>query len=660
MPTTRIVQICASVQLQNMYKRNLPLLRLQWLEIQNDVVEMKGYTVDRLPLQKADLARGTPITRLGIRQTRWESHVMPGTVVLLNKDLMGQQVADVVRVGDNTTAVITVDRVMEPSDISTIHIVHGGERLTQVMEHLSLGRRLLQRSTPRKGGWLFCDRYFGLPEFERKEVDAFFASEELHARQGEPKRDRDISQAKWKRQRGAYARHQRAARQSIDTDMAGDLYQSLNDEQKACLTSGKQFISCLGYPGTGKTRNLAAMVLFGFRRLLLHGSGWFVCVTNSNAAALNLLTKLLEYPSLRPWVRHKYSRMFKAFHPLQFADFAEYRVTPNMKLAPHGIMVCTIGSLAALCRKYSTWTHQVFDLVIDEAGQLWDFDFLLLLSRFPKLKRCSLFDDGNQLPAYISRLLRDSTKNTGSALDVPSCSDLCKFVKKLVVQYRAVPALCRVHAPVFYPYEIRSHREPNLTRGGPSKTLPYQGYYYCPLPRSQKGLGGQSLVQYEVDRALEIYQHIRDEKRVSPVTGKEYTICILTQYTETLRYLLQSIHAKNIQGVTISTVQTIQGCEVDVTIYMSSRTAIRDLNLCRHRGNVACSRAREYTVLMATPRAVTSSCLDESDMHPLHYWGELLVEAAAFWEGDGPAARVLTKVRRLLFFDNYDLFFLYN
>ena len=310
-----------------------------------------------------------------------------------------------------------------------------------------------------------------------------------------------------------------------------------------------------------------------------------------------------------------------------------------MKLSPHGIMVCTIGCLPGLCQKYPKWTQQIFDLVIDEAGQLWDFDCLLLMSRFPKLKRCSLFGDDRQLPAYISRLLRNIMAQ--SALNIPRASDLLKFVSKLVVQYRAVPALCRVHAPVFYPYTILSHREPNLTRGGPSNTIPKQGYYYYLLPNRSR----LELVQYEVDKALEIYQQIRDEKRISPVTGQEYSICILTQYRETLRYLLESIRQKAIMGAMISTVQTIQGCEVDVTIYLTSRGRIRDLNKCRRRGNVACSRAREFTVLMATSSAINSACEDEKYMHPLVYWGELLREARPFVEGDGQAAQTLSKVR---------------
>jgi len=337
--------------------------------------------------------------------------------------------------------------------------------------------------------------------------------------------------------------------------------------------------------------------------------------------------------------------MFKAFHPLQFAEFDEYRITPNMQLAAHGIMVCTIGCLSGLCHKFPKWLHQVFDLVIDEAGQVWDFDCLVLLSRLPNVKRCMMFGDDRQLPAYISRLLREQY-NAQSALNIARRSDLNTFVSKLVVQYRAVPALCRVHAPVFYPYQIQTHREENLTRGGPSNTPPKQGYYYCRLPPFSRH-SGPSRLQYEVKKALDIYQQIRDEAHISPITGKEYEICILTQYKETERALREAIIDRGIQDVEMPTVQKIQGCEVDVTIVTSSRDVISDLNLCRRRGNVAFSRAREYTVMMATHEAVTTACQKERDRHPLTYWGELLREASAF-EPDGRAEKTLTKVRRIL------------
>ena len=647
MPTCTPVEIRASTQLQRLYMRHLPLFRLRWLEIQNDMVEMKGYTIESLPLQPTDVAHGTSITRMEIQQTRWESHVEEGTIVLLNWMLVSEEIARVVRVGKSTRVVITVEKAEYPWEIRSIHVVHGGERLYQIIDHLRLGQRLLQSTTPQLGGLLFCENYFGLQPSENERVQTYFAAEVDHAREAAPRRSRDQSEIEWQRERKAYAERKQESLETTASDMDSERYQTLNAEQLACMVLEKQFISCLGYPGTGKTRTLAGMILWRFRLLLGQPSGWIICVSNSNAAVLNMLAKILEYPSVRPWVRHRYNKMFKAFHPLQFEEFDEYRVTPNMQLAAHGIMVCTIGCLSALCCKYPKWLHQVFDLVIDEAGQLWDFDCLVLLSRLPNVKRCTMFGDDRQLPAYISRLLREQYK-TQSALNIARRSDLNKFVSKLVVQYRAVPALCRVHAPVFYPYPIRTHREENLNRGGPSNTLPKQGYYYSRLPDLDRNpLEGSSLLEYEVNKALDIYQQIRGEAHVSPITGKEYEICILTQYKETERALREAIIKRAVQEVEISTVQKIQGCEVDVTIVTSSRDTIHDLNLCRRRGNVAFSRAREYTVMMATDQAVTSACQKEQDRHPLTYWGELLREASAF-EPDGRAEKTLTKVRRIL------------
>jgi hypothetical protein len=106
---------------------------------------------------------------------------MTGTVVLLNKDLKEEEVATLIDAGETTNTTIIVNRVMKPSDIHTIHIVHGGECLELIMDHLKLGQKLLQHSTPRMGGLLFCAQYFGLHIAERKDVDAFFAAEAVHA-----------------------------------------------------------------------------------------------------------------------------------------------------------------------------------------------------------------------------------------------------------------------------------------------------------------------------------------------------------------------------------------------------------------------------------------------------------------------------------------------
>ena len=62
-----------------------------------------------------------------------------------------------------------------------------------------------------------------------------------------------------------------------------------------------------------------------------------------------------------------------------------------MKLLPHGIMICTLGSLQGTVRQFPYLKHLIFDLVVDEAGQVWEFDFLCFMWHLPKLVRWALF-----------------------------------------------------------------------------------------------------------------------------------------------------------------------------------------------------------------------------------------------------------------------------
>ena len=57
-PTFTPIRIRASTRLQQHYRWALPALRLQWLEKQNEIVEMEEFTVEVVELTKSDKARG--------------------------------------------------------------------------------------------------------------------------------------------------------------------------------------------------------------------------------------------------------------------------------------------------------------------------------------------------------------------------------------------------------------------------------------------------------------------------------------------------------------------------------------------------------------------------------------------------------------------------
>ena len=208
----------------------------------------------------------------------------------------------------------------------------------------------------------------------------------------------------------------------------------LNHEQLQTAQDLTPALMSQGYPGTGKTKTLAASVLFRFHRLLQMKSGWILCTTTTNTAALNILHAVTQYSCLAPFVRHKYSGAYKAFHSDEFKVAESYRVTPKMRLGSHGIMICTLGSFNGVVQQFPHLKDRIFDLVVDEGGQIWEFDFLRLMWNLPKLMRWAVFGDKNQMTPYITKLLKDD-RYFPSIMTLMSQDDNHKSIE-LKIQYR--------------------------------------------------------------------------------------------------------------------------------------------------------------------------------------------------------------------------------
>ena len=117
-----------------------------------------------------------------------------------------------------------------------------------------------------------------------------------------------------------------------------------------------------------------------------------------------------------------------------------------------------MGSLPGLHSQFPKLKDRLFEIITDEAGQIWDFDALLFLTDLPKMMRWSLFGDSKQLTPYVTKLVtKREYFSSIMTLFHPNSAE----VVRLEVQYRMIPALCKAHAPVFYSekeYKIRSHR----------------------------------------------------------------------------------------------------------------------------------------------------------------------------------------------------------
>ena len=686
------VAIMADENLVQRYTDVLPLFRMKWLEVQGNLKVIQGHSVTaQAPTAQDVVAFGTSCRRFRLVQAEWVSRVMRGTRLYID-DVYGHvHLCHVRRIAERTVMFVTRKTVLI-SEIASMYIIRGEEPQTVIMEHLRVGEQLLSSSTASEGGAQFVATHFSLPKCSSAEFRAYLSNEVAFAKSaaseiynGYWKEDPHMTHAKFRRvvaQRRAHIREvYRVVRAELED---GPKYMELNPEQHA-VTAGA-FIKpptdvdqwqsradkptlvnrdasssahrgttpgyipsntvqhcvtiCEGYPGTGKTCNMGGLVLRRFCELLTQDAGVILCLTMTNAAALQMVKHIVKYECLQEHVTYAYSKPYYAFHESDFADVYQYRLTPKGHIGTHAIIVCTLGMLPVLLERYPSLPGRVFDAVLDESGQLWDFDALLFLPKLYRLMRLFLFGDLNQLAPYVTKLLgTDQQFRAIMAMFkfVEPNTPLTPFVARLVIQYRMYPSLCQAHAPVFYDYKIVSARAEPADR---SAAGPF--FERVPDQAERKGI---SFEDYETERSLEIAQEIW-ARRPSTDHESEYTICVLTPYLASqARIMRRAAELKFPKCFTVRTVDSCQGCEFDAVIVTTgARTKVTDLLLCRQRGNVAMSRAKDIMVVLAHRDFMVKT---DQGQGRLYFWGEVISSSLtrSFKEHDSRTQDTLEELR---------------
>lgn len=678
------VAIMADEILVQRYTDILPLFRMKWLEVQGDLKVIEGHSVTaEAPTAQDVVTFGTSCRRFRLVQAEW---VMRGTRLYIDDVYGNVHLCHVRRIDDRTVMFVTRKTVLI-SEIASMYIIRGEEPQTVIMEHLRVGEQLLSSSTVSEGGAQFIATHFSLPKCSPADFLAYLSNEVAFAKsaadevyRGYWKQDPKMTCAKWKRvvaQRRAHIREvYRVVRAELED---GANYMKLNPEQHA-VTVGA-FIKpptdvhqwradkpnrdasssahrgtmpgytpsntvrhcvtiCEGYPGTGKTCNMGGLVLRRFCELLTQDAGVILCLTMTNAAALQMVKHIVKYECLREHVTYAYSKPYYAFHESDFADVYQYRFTPKGHIGTHAIIVSTLGMLPVLLERYPSLPGRVFDAVLDESGQLWDFDALLFLPKLYRLMRLFLFGDLHQLAPYVTKLLgTDQQFRAIMAMFkyVEPNTPLTPFVVRLLIQYRMYPSLCQAHAPVFYDYKIVSARTEPADR---SAAGPF--FERVPDQAERKDI---SFEDYETERSLEIAQEIW-ARRPSTDHDSEYTICVLTPYLASQTRIMRRAADLNFsKSFSVRTVDSCQGCEFDAVIVTTgARTKVTDLLLCRQRGNVAMSRAKDIMVVLAHRDFIVRT---DQDQGCLYFWGEVISSSLSrsFKEHDSRTQDTLEELR---------------
>ena len=656
------VNVRASTQLMDQYARVLPLFRMKWKEIQDKSHTLEDYKLEFLPEAAKDKTRmkdgrgkRTPkrtkvdldldvkdfkVSRFKLLQTNWSTHIMEGTRLLAEINSGDELIAHVVEI-DGKKVKFLLEGEFKVEQVVGLTIVRGGETLHAINCHLKLGVGLLTRPKVQHGGLRWCGPAFGIPMCSEQEMREKLRQERRLARRYRARRPDAVRHERWEQCSKEYGKLLARAKVQVHRDMKSDRYLRMNERQTQVVTSNAHVTIVEGPPGAGKTATLTARVLRLFECIFKRESGWILIVCPTNAACVQVVEYLAQYPSLRPFVWHYFSKLFAAYHPNLFDKLKPHKVTKNWLAMDHGIMVCTMGCVSSLFTLKRDFANRVFDLVTDETAQMWDFDSLLFLRLLPNLLRWSIFGDTAQMMPYVTRLGRQlryfpcvNTIFTGGA--VAAGDYLAPAVIKLNIDYRMLPAISIPHTAAFYSYEIIPAR--------PASTSCHTGLYLERLPHRHELPPDCSLAIYEVKRALEIYTQIHERQHVDQ-GGNPYSYLILTPYHETKLRLESSIAA---QGITdpqlrVSTIDSEQGSEADVVILTTSRHKIVDLLICPFRGNVATSRAKDILVIMAHSQVVLGVT---GDPRRLRFWGMMALHAEPFSPNDREAVLLLGKINR--------------
>ena len=614
----------------DIYANALPFLRGKWLEIQGETVELYDFKIQHSPTTHEDttLNRGDS-TRFTMTLSAWPTHMVLGTELEL--DIKGEEepvIPTKVRIDNRRIIFIIAIENLTADDIEGGRICRSNEKQTSIIETLCTGVTILTQADALSNNRLMC-AILGLPSGAPPPSDT---AERSMAILHQPVRPKEVTRSRWSSMQRRYERERTEQLHNIREDIASPCFTQMNTVQAQCASSAAEVTCCCGYPGTGKTKTLAAYALKRFQHCLPLPCGWIVCLTNSNVSACTILEHLLSYPSIVPYLKHAYSSLYAAFHPEEIKASFPFRVTPNDKLKAHGILVCTIGKFSNVTKKFPMLQKRIFDIIFDEGGQIWNLTGLTIAYSLPGQQRVGIFGDTKQLPPYVTRLagLRNCqpsimTPFTKTNSATTNTHYTCTILK-LDTQYRMTPAICNAHRPLFYDYPIITGRS------GPCNPL-HDGMY-VDLLENPPGTGRHQYGEVSAQRAIAIFQrlHQLDLRRSC---GTPYTYRIITPYVTVLERLVQLrklLPAKQRGSVVIRTIDTSQGSEADVVIYVAGRPTLSDLNTCPFRGNVALSRAKNLLVVIGTMRFWAGHFPRQDRLN--HWGGWLLAESVSLLAND--------------------------
>lgn len=342
-----------------------------------------------------------------------------------------------------------------------------------------------------------------------------------------------------------------------------------------------------GPPGTGKSH------LIGDIANHYLNDGKNICIT---ALTNKALMEVVEKPGLLKWIDNGLIYKTNLINE-------ESKKHPKLNLAKNLI----IGKSSVLLSSYyklSDWykkditnikstTFQVYDLIIiEEASQC----FLATIACFKRLgKKVLIVGDPMQLPPIV--LNENKAENIHPNI-INFSKGLETFVVnsnvnsyRLVESYRLNPAAAKCTG-VFYNNELNSVKRIQKL---PRSSVKFKSL----LPENGDSIIGFIPMIAEGDRPMDAIKFITKLVLDLKLHNSNIEIAVLAPFKKTVQLLQETLGTEldDFSGITIETIDRIQGLTVDFTIYLLALSNPRfGLNL--NRFNVATSRAKSGTLII--------------------------------------------------------------
>jgi uncharacterized protein len=375
-----------------------------------------------------------------------------------------------------------------------------------------------------------------------------------------------------------------------------------------------------GPPGTGKTTTAAAVIA-----ALLDGGCRVAITSNSHAAIDNLLTRAVEQGKSQPG-RIKAAKVQS--EEIAEGDLARFdgitRIQSNQSSDGYNLLGGTSWAFSRQEHR-GPWDY----LFVDEASQVSLADIVAIA---PSARNIVLLGDQMQLSQPIEgthpgesglSVLEYLMQNH---LTVPEDEGIF-----LGVTHRMHPELCLPISVGVYEGRLKASpdcaRQKLLLSPGHDPALRATGLVYLPVPHD----GCSQSSEAECERIKTLYNNLLrqewQDKRGPKHRITVEDILVVAPYNAQVRRLREALGS----GARVGTVDKFQGQEAAVCIVSQASSNAEemprgiDFLFSRNRLNVAVSRAKCLSVIVASPGLEAMTCEAVEDMARLNFYESLLV-----------------------------------